>query len=107
MVIKALALVLRQRLRKPDVVGRYGGEEFAIILPNTGPGSAAAVLDEIREGFSRIKHQVEKNGIQVTFSCGVAAAEPGDSVETITIKADEALYKAKQAGRNRVVLAGG
>ncbi|HEC90576.1 MAG TPA: diguanylate cyclase [Alphaproteobacteria bacterium] len=106
MVIKALALVLRQRLRKPDVVGRYGGEEFSVILPDTGSGSAAAVLDEIREGFSLIKHQVKGNGIQATFSCGIAAAEPGDSVETLTIKADEALYKAKQTGRNRVVLAG-
>ncbi len=105
LVIKALALVLRQRLRKPDVVGRYGGEEFAVILPDTEPGSAAAVLDEIREGFSRIRHMVEGSSIQATFSCGVAGAEPGDSVEALTIKADEALYKAKQTDRNRVVLA--
>ncbi len=106
MVIKALALVLRQRLRKPDVVGRYGGEEFAVILPDTGPEAAGAVLDEIREGFSRIRHQTEEGEIQATFSCGIAGAEPGDSVENLTIKADEALYKAKQTGRNRVVLAG-
>ncbi len=106
LVIKALVLVLRQRLRKPDVVGRYGGEEFAVILPDTEAEPAAAALDEIREGFSRIKHQVEGSVIQATFSCGIAGAEPGDSVEALTIKADEALYKAKQAGRNRVVLAG-
>jgi diguanylate cyclase (GGDEF)-like protein len=106
MVIKALALVLRQRLRRPDVVGRYGGEEFAVIMPDTEATAAGTVLNEIREGFSRIKHQVEGSKIQLTFSCGIAGVEPGDSVETLTIKADEALYKAKQAGRNRVVLAG-
>ena len=102
-VIKSLAKVLRQRLRNTDIVGRYGGEEFVAILPHTDGPAALAILDEIRDRFSRIRHTSGDAGFFVTFSCGVATCPPiGDSTR-LTTAADEALYEAKRSGRNRVV----
>ena len=104
-VIKTLANVLRQRLRTTDVIGRYGGEEFAAILPNTDGPTAVRVLDEIRDGFQRIRHMAGDTEFFVSFSCGVASYPAVDSPELLTTTADEALYAAKRGGRNRVVLA--
>ena len=104
-VIKSMARILGQRLRKTDIIGRYGGEEFAAILPGTDGETALRVLDEIRRGFGEIHHHSTKGDFAVTFSCGIAefphcrdAANLGDS-------ADKALYEAKRSGRNRVICA--
>lgn len=104
-VIKALAQALRQRLRKTDIAGRYGGEEFAVILPDTAGADALEVLDDIREGFGRIRHVAGDAEFYVSFSCGIATVPPVDSPSRLTIAADESLYEAKHQGRNRVVLA--
>jgi diguanylate cyclase (GGDEF)-like protein len=104
-VLKALARLLLQRLRKIDVIGRYGGEEFAVILPGTEAPGAVQVLDEIRESYAHLQQQAEGTEFTVTFSCGVATF-PGHGDAAALIKAaDKALYRAKYAGRNRVVLA--
>lgn len=99
-VIKNLALFLSQRLRKTDDIGRYGGEEFAIVMPNTSLENAMLVMDEIRANFSRLIHGADSD-LQVSFSCGVAAykGQPGDQ---LIEQADKALYEAKKAGRNCV-----
>ncbi len=102
-VIKSLALFLKQRLRKTDFIGRYGGEEFAIVMPDTDIAAAHAVLDEIRERFAEIHYPAQPHDLQCTFSAGVVAmVEASDSLTMATL-ADEALYRAKGLGRNRVL----
>ena len=105
MVITSLAKVLRQRLRKTDIVGRYGGEEFVVILPETDGPTAFAILDKIRDRFSRIHHASGDVGFFVTFSCGIATYPAAGDQARLTTAADEALYEAKRSGRNRVVSA--
>lgn len=106
-VIKSLSRLLKQRLRETDVVGRYGGEEFAVIMSNTDGHAAIKVMDELRDAFSRLNHLAEGKEFFVTFSCGIAeVALFGDAIK-LGDSADKALYEAKHAGRNCVVLAKG
>ncbi|HEX5338536.1 MAG TPA: diguanylate cyclase [Gallionella sp.] len=102
-VIMALSRVLQQRLRNSDVVGRYGGEEFAVILQDVSPECAAKLLDELRQDFSRVIFHSASAEFTCTFSAGIAAYPAYDSMETLREMADKALYKAKRSGRNRVV----
>jgi diguanylate cyclase (GGDEF)-like protein len=106
-VIKSLSRLLRQRLRETDIVGRYGGEEFAVILSNTDGEAAAEVLNAIREDFSRLRHLAEREEFSVSFSCGIAEVADFGNAITLCDAADKALYKAKVNGRNRVALASG
>ena len=106
-VIRGLARFLTQRLRTTDVVGRYGGEEFAVILPDTHPEDARAVLDEVRKGFAQIAQSSDGASFFVTISCGVVGEAAGEDGAALNDAADKALYEAKHAGRNRVVLGGG
>ncbi len=99
-VIKNLALFLTQRLRKTDFVGRYGGEEFAIVLPNVSLNDAESIMNEIRNNFSHILHGGIA-AINSTFSCGIALHKGQNSNELIEL-ADQAMYLAKRAGRNCV-----
>ncbi|WP_421682379.1 PleD family two-component system response regulator [Stutzerimonas urumqiensis] len=103
-VIKSLALFLKQRLRKTDQIGRYGGEEFAVVLPDTDARAAGDVLDEIRRRFAEIHYPAKPRDLSCTFSCGIAELAPGTDVKALTQQADEALYRAKHGGRNRVEL---
>ncbi|MFK0096154.1 diguanylate cyclase [Pseudomonas sp. NPDC090592] len=102
-VIKSLALFLKQRLRKTDFIGRYGGEEFAIVMPNTALDAAHKVLDEIRRRFAEILYPAQPRDLQCTFSAGVVQLDEGLDALTMASAADEALYRAKHAGRNCVV----
>jgi len=104
-VIKSLSRLLKQRLRETDIVGRYGGEEFAVILTGTDGPAAVKVLDSIRDAFSRLIHLSEDKEFSVNLSCGVADISHFEDEITIGEAADKALYQAKQAGRNQVVLA--
>ena len=105
-VLKSLSRLLQQRLRKTDIIGRYGGEEFAAILPDTDGPMAVGVLDKIRSSFEQIRQQSEETEFSVTFSCGLASfPQHGDGVG-LSEAADKALYEAKEGGRNRVVTAG-
>ena len=101
-VIKSVARMLTKRLRKTDIIGRYGGEEFAVILPETPLNTAKSILDEVRQSFSQAMQQANDGKFNSTFSVGVAEIESHTSVNTIISAADEALYKAKSAGRNNV-----
>ncbi len=105
-VLRTLAQVLKKRLRQSDVIGRYGGEEFMVLLTDTGEKGALRVMDEIRTEFALIRHQApEGMGFSVTLSCGIATFPTFSSANTLTEVADKALYRAKETGRNRVALA--
>ncbi|WP_213879638.1 PleD family two-component system response regulator [Pseudomonas sp. dw_358] len=103
-VIKSLSLFLKQRLRKTDFIGRYGGEEFAIVMPDTDLEAAQQVLDEIRERFADIHYPAQPRDFNCTFSAGVAQLDAGFDGVNMASRADAALYRAKAAGRNRVQL---
>jgi diguanylate cyclase (GGDEF)-like protein len=105
-VILSLSRLLQQRLRKTDIVGRYGGEEFAVVLSDIDAEGAKKVLDDIRIVFSQIKHQAEGREFFCTFSTGVADLLAHDDAAGISNAADKALYEAKNNGRNMVVKAG-
>ena len=104
-VLKSLSRILQERLRRTDIIGRYGGEEFAVILLNTEAVHAHRILDEIRDNFSKIRHQAKEKGFFVTFSCGIACYPGFKEAGEITGAADKALYQAKESGRNKIVIA--
>jgi diguanylate cyclase (GGDEF)-like protein len=105
-VLKSLARLLQDRVRRTDIVGRYGGEEFGVILLNADAESARKIMDEIRINFAQIRHRADDREFYISFSCGIAEYPGYEDAEELSCAADEAMYAAKQAGRNRVMLAG-
>ncbi|MFC3115648.1 diguanylate cyclase [Cellvibrio fontiphilus] len=102
-VIKAIAHLLRQRLRKVDAVGRYGGEEFVAVLPRCTRAEAQLLMEDIRKRFRDISFSVDQQTFHVTLSAGIAAYEAGvERADHLLQQADAALYRAKMEGRNRV-----
>ena len=99
-VLQALADRTRESLRAADLPCRYGGEEFLVILPDTGEAAAAVVAERLREAVAGS----DVDGLRVTISVGVATF-PGEGIsgaEQLVASADAALYEAKNAGRNQV-----
>lgn len=102
-VLKAFAEVLRLSIRKHDTVGRYGGEEFALLMPQTGKDTAVRVAERIRRALEAGGVSVDVGRIEVTVCAGVATyGADGEDWDTLLSAADTALYEAKGAGRNRV-----
>lgn len=101
-VLRTLARLLRQRLRRSDIVGRYGGEEFAVIFPDTTATVARRVLDQVRVAFAKIQQHCEGGHFSVTFSGGVADLESSLDADQLFDVADAAMYASKQGGRNRI-----
>ncbi|UXD86674.1 diguanylate cyclase [Thalassolituus hydrocarboniclasticus] len=99
LVIRNLSLFLRQSLRKSDPIGRYGGEEFAIILIDATAQQARQIMDDIRLNFANLIH--DGQSLRVTFSCGIAEWS-GQSISELVATSDQALYRAKHNGRNQV-----
>ena len=106
-VLKALANLLTRRLRKTDLIGRYGGEEFAVVLTHTSVDMALKIMNEVRESFALVHHIQGKQQFNVTLSCGVAGYDGVSDIDPDALigAADKALYSAKTAGRNRVLAA--
>ncbi|MEF3303571.1 response regulator [Paenibacillus sp. GYB003] len=108
LVLQGLAHLVQQQLRPTDFVARFGGEEFVAVMPNTTGGQAARLMEDALELARRQPiAQHEGLSIRVTFSCGVAEWPAGLPAKQWLALADEAMYRAKQEGRDRVVLAGG
>jgi diguanylate cyclase (GGDEF)-like protein len=101
-VLKSLARLLSERLRLGDFAGRYGGEEFLLLLPDCTRESALHLVDNIRSRFASIVYQGESpdQTFNATFSAGLATLPPDTHAEELLQKADAALYDAKQQGRN-------
>lgn len=101
-VLKAVATIMKSVIRKIDMIGRYGGEEFLVIFPNTPKNNARIAAEKLRKEVESHKFKYKDREFKVTISIGVAEYEDGDSTESLIAKADEALYRAKSAGKNRV-----
>lgn len=109
-VLRHIVGVLRQRLRASDVLGRYGGEEFMVLLPGTDLHGAAQLAEQLRQAVQAAPCEWQGQRIAFTVSIGVAAsadtpADPSRTSEALLQAADQALYRAKDDGRNRVALA--
>lgn len=103
-VIRSMGWLLTQRLRKTDAVGRYGGEEFLVILPGSNAAQAQQLLNAIRIDFGKIRHPVAEGTFACTFSGGVAQWSSGQCTEALIKQADDVLYQAKRDGRNQVAV---
>ena len=99
-VLHELAMCIASNIRQPDSVGRYGGEEFLVILPETPAAQAHELADRIRIA---VEEMTLTNNITITCSIGVATISANISDDALVSRADKALYKAKNAGRNQVV----
>jgi diguanylate cyclase (GGDEF)-like protein len=102
--LQAVAEALKTSLRKADILGRYGGDEFMIILPETSLDGAKMLAEKVRIAVSEIELPVAKNKrIGLAISLGVAGCcAPADDLDTLVRLADSALYASKQGGRNKV-----
>jgi diguanylate cyclase (GGDEF)-like protein len=93
---------VKPTLRQPDIFARFGGDEFALILPNTSLAGAVNTAERIRTIVNNSLFLYETQELRISLSMGVAAARTGDSAETLLSRADQALYLAKEKGRNQV-----
>lgn len=104
-VLRATARVLLEQVRDADVVGRLGGEEFAILLPETRLEEAAILAERIRQAIARLRVSCGEASVTLTASLGVAECMPGCvALDVLIAEADGALYEAKAQGRDRVVM---
>lgn len=102
-VLRSLSTVLRRRARQGDIIGRCGGEEFAVILPATRGAEAQQLLNERRQTFSSLRYGTVKGPFTVSFSAGIAELLENETPASLWDRADRALYAAKESGRNRVI----
>lgn len=101
-----LAALCRDALRPQDTVARYGGEEFVILLPETGLDEATAALNRLQRELTRRIFLHDSQKILITFSAGITQVQPGDDQAQAIRRADEAMYQAKETGKNKVVATG-
>lgn len=105
-VLKGVAEAIKNQLRNVDMVFRFGGEEFLILLSNTSRDAAAMVGERLRHAAQAQDYFAAGTRIELTVSLGCATLLPGESVESLLRRADNALYVAKREGRNRLAMAG-
>jgi len=111
-VLRQLADFFRRGVRDTDLVTRYGGEEFLILLPRTDIKVAAEIGERIRSEVESMEIRippeplpgVPSGGIRLTISLGVGSVRPGEDPDSAIRRVDEAMYRAKEGGRNRVAL---
>ena len=104
-VLRMVASTCRDHMRAADHLGRLGGEEFALLLPETDAVGALLIAERLRQQFEATLTEVGSTSIRVTASFGVASLETGGTAETMLKAADTALYRAKANGRNQTIVA--
>lgn len=105
-MLRAIGQLLPPLLRPADVLGRMGGEEFAVLLPDTQAQQALAIADRLRAAIEALEVECNGHRLRCTASFGVAVSEQAASLDTLLGEADHALLKAKRKGRNRIQAAG-
>lgn len=103
-VLKIIANVLRKRLRGTDFIARFGGEEFVLLMPATLPMAGAKLLETLRASIEACPFHFKGERVTITISMGLTAFRPGEHSDLVLKRADQALYRAKNTGRNRVEL---
>ncbi len=101
-VLRTVASIIKEHLRESDIPSRYGGEEFAVLLPYTHIEEAKIVGERLRKAVETTPIPIDKKNINVTISMGLAEFSPQETGEDLFKRADSALYEAKESGRNRV-----
>lgn len=101
--LRVVVETIRGTMRKQDKIGRYGGEELLVILPETDNANARVVIERARASIENLELVRDQACIPLTVSAGIVSLRPGDDLEALLRRADEALYQAKSTGRNRVV----
>lgn len=101
-VLKIIAGQLRKRLRDSDFLARFGGEEFVVLLPTTTMDEGLTLLERLREGIEQCPFHFKGERVTVTVSMGITVFQPGERSDVVLKRADQALYRAKHEGRNRI-----
>lgn len=104
--LQHLTRVVKRTMRPSDVLARYGGEEFLLVLPETEASEAAVVMTRLQRNLTKAFFLHNNERVLITFSAGVAQRAAGEPSEEVIARADQALYRAKQAGKNRVIALG-
>ena len=104
-VLKAIAQILNKRIRETDFLARYGGEEFVMLLPGTVEEETLRLTNELRKSVEACDFHYNDESVDITISCGISGFRQGDELNAVFERADKALYQAKEAGRNRCVIA--
>lgn len=103
-VLKIIASVLRKRLRGTDFIARFGGEEFVLLMPSTVPATGMKLLESLRASIEACPFHFKGERVTITISMGLTAFRTGEHSDLVLKRADQALYRAKNGGRNRVEL---
>ncbi len=103
-VLQLVAREFRERLRSTDFIARFGGEEFVVLFPETEPAEARKVLEKLREHVGKLPFHFRGEPVTITFSAGLAGFCEGDSEDSVFDRADRAVYQAKDAGRDQVII---
>jgi diguanylate cyclase len=101
-VLRTFAITMFANIRNVDRFGRYGGEEFLLVLPGTFTDGAAQILERLRKIIADLDWSAFSPGMRVTISAGVTTLRPDETPDTFLARADGALYEAKARGRNRI-----
>ncbi|MFO6017257.1 GGDEF domain-containing protein, partial [Pseudomonas aeruginosa] len=104
-VLKIIAGELRKRLRQADFIARFGGEEFVVLLPATSLEAGRQLLERLRAAIAACPFHFKGEPLSITCSAGITAFEGNEAGEAVFERADQALYRAKRAGRDRLEVA--
>jgi diguanylate cyclase len=103
-VLRLVSKVLSRNMRSADFIARFGGEEFVILMPSTSAEEGSKAIEKLRIAISKSPFNFHGKPVTITMSFGIAETQTGDTAESVFERADNALYKAKQTGRNRVCI---